>query len=54
MKLYDKLIGQIKNFCRKTPKGFLIVEPTLKIKKDNSILLLKETAYELGGSQKRV
>ena len=52
MKLYDKLIGQIKNLLPENAKRFSYSEPTLKIKKDNSILLLKETAYELGGSQK--
>ena len=52
MKLYDKLIGQIKNLLPENAKRFSYSEPTLKIKKDNSILLLKETAYELGGCQK--
>lgn len=52
MKLYDRLIGQIKNLLPENGKRFSYSEPTLKIKKDNSILLLKETAYELGGSQK--
>lgn len=52
MKLYDKLIGQIENLLPENGKRFSYSEPTLKIKKDNSILLLKETAYELGGSQK--
>ena len=52
MKLYDKLIGQIKNLLPENAKRFSYSEPTLKIKKDNSILLLKEMAYELGGCQK--
>lgn len=33
MKLYDKLIGQIKNLLPENAKRFSYSEPTLKIKK---------------------
>ena len=54
MKLYDGYISRIKELCggfpdAKTPYG----KPKLKCADKNDVLFLKDTAYELGGSQQK-
>jgi len=54
MKLYDGYITRIKELCGgfpdiKTPYG----KPKLKCTDKNDVLFLKDTAYELGGSQQK-
>ncbi|MDE5984540.1 MAG: carbon monoxide dehydrogenase [Eubacterium sp.] len=52
MILYNQLIDQIKNLLPPCEKCFDYKKTSLKQGDKNSILLLKDTAYELGGSQK--
>ncbi len=52
MILYNQLIHQITNLLPPCKKIFAYQNTNLKQGKKNAILLLKDTAYELGGSQK--
>lgn len=52
MVLFDGLIGQINGILPKEGKCFSYGKSRLKRGDRNSILLLKDTAFELGGSQK--
>ena len=52
MILYDSLINQIKNLLPGDGKRFSYKNEQLKNGGKNAILFLKDTAYELGGSQK--
>ena len=52
MVLFDGLINQINGILPKEGKHFSYKQSPLKRGDRNSILLLKDTAFELGGSQK--
>lgn len=52
MLLYNQLIRQIKDLLPPCEKRFSYKKVSLKQGDKNAILLLKDTAYELGGSQK--
>ena len=52
MVLYNQLIRQIKDLLPPCEKRFSYKKVSLKQGDKNAILLLKDTAYELGGSQK--
>lgn len=52
MILYNQLINQIKALLPPCAKSFSYKKSALKQGNKNSILFLKDTAYELGGSQK--
>lgn len=52
MTLYDKFIKEIFDILPKDMKRFEYEKSTLKKGDKNSIILLRDTAYELGGSQK--
>lgn len=52
MVLYNQLINQIKKLLPPCEKVFPYKETRLKQGNKNAILLLKDTAYELGGNQK--
>lgn len=52
MTLYDKFIKEIFYILSKDMKRFEYEKSTLKKGDKNSIILLRDTAYELGGSQK--
>ena len=52
MKLFNQLIDQIRDILPGNGKRFPYERSPLGASDKNSILLLKDTAYELGGSQK--
>lgn len=52
MTLYDGFINRILDEIPKTVKKFSFEKSKLKTGSKNSILLMRDTAYELGGSQK--
>lgn len=52
MTLYDKFINEIFDILPKGMKRFEYEKSALKKGDKNSIILLRDTAYELGGSQK--
>lgn len=52
MKLYDGLISQINSLTENKGKCFSFTNSKLNAASKNNVLLLKDTAYELGGSQK--
>lgn len=52
MVLYNQLIRQIKDLLPPCEKRFSYKKASLKQGNKNAILLLKDTAYELGGNQK--
>lgn len=52
MKLYDGFISQINSLTENMGKCFSFTNSKLNAASKNNVLLLKDTAYELGGSQK--